>query len=786
MLACGLIVAAQAHAANIVVNNLDAGTGLGFDDPTPVTPVTGNPATTLGAQRLAAFQAAADQWAAILQSPVTIVIDAEMVSKSCTQNSAVLGSAGPSGYIFRDFENAPAAETWYPQALRNALVGTDGDPGAADLSASFNKDIGQSGCLASLGWSYVIGAPNPSGTLAFTDTVLHEIGHGLGFLTFVSMSSGSQLQGYSDHYSRFLIDETPSPTLWDNLTNAGRLASATDTGNLTWSGPEVANVAGIITTGLHGTSGRVRMYAPNPIQGGSSVSHWDSALDPNEIMEPSATQNNRQLLTNHLMLDIGWKAMTALDLTMTDGQASTTSGSSISYTGTVTNNGPGDLTVVGAAVTSGSPSGLTGQSWTCSTSGGGSCGSTSGSGAINTTLTLPLGAVATLTVDATVSGSFSGTLTNPLTVTMPSNIANTSPSSASDNTTVSEGGGGSAGITVSSISGDTSETGGTASFTMVLDAEPTGSVTIDVSSSDLTEGTVSPASVTFTASDWSTPKAVTVTGVDDQIDDDNVGFVVVTDPASGGDPYSGINPSNVTVFNQDNDTAGISVSSVSGTTSESGGSATFSVVLETQPTQPVTIDLVSDNASEGLPSPASLTFDSSNWDTPRTVTVTGQDDDVDDGTTAYSIVTNPAISSDGKYSGMNAANVTVSNSDNDTADISVSSISGPTSEAGRTATFTIVLETEPLADVTIDVRSDDTSEGTVSPASVTFTPGNWNTAKVVTVTGQPDAVSDGTVAYNIITDPAQSSDSKYDNMNAANVTVNNEEEVDEIFNSSFD
>ncbi len=245
-----------------MVNNLDAGSGSGFDDATVVAPVTGNPATTLGAQRLASFQAAADQWAAILISSVTITIDASMPHLDCSNNSAILGSAGPGGNIFDNFPSAPVTNTWFPQALRNALEGDDGNPGTAEIGASFNKDIGTPGCLAGLGWSYVIGVTNPPGTLAFTDTVLHEIGHGLGFLDFVG-SDGSRILDLSDHYSRFLIDETPTPTLWDNLTDAGRLASFTDTGNLTWSGAAVANVAALLTSGRHGTSGRPRMYAPS-------------------------------------------------------------------------------------------------------------------------------------------------------------------------------------------------------------------------------------------------------------------------------------------------------------------------------------------------------------------------------------------------------------------------------------------------------------------------------------------------------------------------------------------
>src|SRR6185436_6285672 len=80
-------------AATIVIQNNDAA-GVGFNDPTPVAPVGGNPGTTLGQQRLNAFQFAANIWGATLNSNATITVKADWVSLSCTQTTAVLGSAG--------------------------------------------------------------------------------------------------------------------------------------------------------------------------------------------------------------------------------------------------------------------------------------------------------------------------------------------------------------------------------------------------------------------------------------------------------------------------------------------------------------------------------------------------------------------------------------------------------------------------------------------------------------------------------------------------------------------
>ena len=113
-------------------------------------------------------------------------------------------------------------------------------------------------------------------------------------------------------------------------------------------------------------------------------------------------------------------------------------------------------------------------------------------------------------------------------------------------------------------------------------------------------------------------------------------------------------------------------------------------------------------------------------------------------TSGYTIVTAAATSGDPNYNGLNAADVSVTNTDNDAAGITVDADLGlTTTEAGGTATFTVVLASQPTADVTIGLSSSDTTEGTVSPASLTFTAANWNTAQTVTVTGVNDAVDDG-------------------------------------------
>jgi uncharacterized protein (TIGR03382 family) len=113
-----------------------------------------------------------------------------------------------------------------------------------------------------------------------------------------------------------------------------------------------------------------------------------------------------------------------------------------------------------------------------------------------------------------------------------------------------------------------------------------------------------------------------------------------------------------------------------------------------------------------------------------------------------------------------------------TSGVVVTPISGPTTEAGGTATFTMVLSMAPTADVTVGVSSNNLLEGTVTPASWTFTIGNWATPQVFTVTGVDDTVLDFGVTYTIVTAPAISTDGNFSGTNPADVTVvNNDDEV---------
>ncbi len=96
-----------------------------------------------------------------------------------------------------------------------------------------------------------------------------------------------------------------------------------------------------------------------------------------------------------------------------------------------------------------------------------------------------------------------------------------------------------------------------------------------------------------------------------------------------------------------------------------------------------------------------------------------------------------------------------------------------TYEDGRSTSFTVALATRPLADVTIPVGSSNTAEGTVSVASLVFTPTNWDVPQTVTATGVADGVADGDVAYLVTLGAAVSTDPDYIGRDPADVPVVN-------------
>ena len=195
-----------------------------------------------------------------------------------------------------------------------------------------------------------------------------------------------------------------------------------------------------------------------------------------------------------------------------------------------------------------------------------------------------------------------------------------------------------------------------------------------------------------------------------------------------------------------------------------GGSATYTVVLDGQPTANVVIAMSSDNA-DVTAQPASLTFTPDNWQTAQTVTVrAAQDDDAADDKATIS----HAVSGSDEYTGIAVAPVNVAVTDDDTAGVTVSETDLSINE-GESATYTVVLDTQPIADVGISPFALGGNFKTQQDRLV-FTPDNWRTPQTVTVTAPQDDDADdeqGTIAHG----PDAPAESAYADVEIAFVNV---------------
>jgi hypothetical protein len=256
-----------AGAATITIVNNNAA-GVGFNDPTVVAPVGGNPGTTLGQQRLNVFTQAASIWGSILPSAVTILVRSQFAAQTCTATSAVLGSAGPTT-VHANFTGAIMPNYWYYQSLANRLNGTDLSAANPDINATFNSNI-DAGCFGpGFVWYYGYDGLESPTQIELLPVVLHEMGHGLGFSTQTSGTTGNYLgspSGFPTIFDHFLYDDVAG-LHWDQMTPAQRVASAINTGHLTWDGP--SGVLG--AQGYLGPRAVLKVNSPGVIAGTYTV-----------------------------------------------------------------------------------------------------------------------------------------------------------------------------------------------------------------------------------------------------------------------------------------------------------------------------------------------------------------------------------------------------------------------------------------------------------------------------------------------------------------------------------
>ena len=269
-----------------------------------------------------------------------------------------------------------------------------------------------------------------------------------------------------------------------------------------------------------------------------------------------------------------------------------------------------------------------------------------------------------------------------------------------------------------------------------LTAQPLATVTVDAEFGEDDIATISPSARTYTTSNWNTNQNFTVSGVED---DDLANETVQLTFSSSGGGYDGIDrvvP--VTVIDQD--TAGLVIVAVDGTTVGEGDSIEFTVKLSNEPSDDVEVTVSTDNDDVILvgtdeddidDDSVTLTFTSENWDTNQSVYVEGvQDSDADDET--------GFIDFSAEGGGFNLDIVQQVHVTDDDKSLLVSKTI-PTLSEGATNTYQVRLNAAPSGNVTVTSMSGNTDALAVTPTTRTFTPDNWSTPQTFTATAQQDA-----------------------------------------------
>ena len=307
--------------------------------------------------------------------------------------------------------------------------------------------------------------------------------------------------------------------------------------------------------------------------------------------------------------------------------------------------------------------------------------------------------------------------------------------------------------------------GQTAQYRVELTAQPTAGVTITPSATGLS---FNPSSVSFTTSNWSAAKLITVTPANDLDGRDESVTVSHAGSVSGG--YNALTLDDLTVTVTDDDPTGPLVANASGvaitaiTVAEGATSNnTYRLSLSAAPSSNVTVALTkaSGDSADVTFAPTSVVFTpgapqagdpsgAAQWNSPQTITISAaQDDDArNDDTATITHTTSVASGGDSDYANQ-TADLAVTITDDDSPGLVVSATSIGVIE-GSTQTYSLKLASEPSADVAVTPQCTAAAPSCAgltfsggTSGVFTFTTGNWDTTQEVTVSATDNNAADG-------------------------------------------
>ena len=327
-----------------------------WTDITAVSPVNGNSGTTLGQQRQNALKQAVQELTSTMQPPIAITVHACWAHLGGDANKATIAHASPvtflldeptfGGYIL------PRRYTWYAitEAVRlggasqcGLIGGPCGGVDNEEIEATFNEDIGLSTVIGGEPFYYGFTADTSGSSIDFISVATHELTHGLGFIGLANTDSTQGPIGaeagiatdatthqssityqnftegpYDDIYDAEvaiadIASSTYTPFMGYEVTGAGdsarRLAMTSGNG-LRWSDPVAVNSTVNLNRGLPTPQNFPQLYAPNPIQNGSTLSHTVQFGDLMNAIYPFPPPRVMGLAAP-MLAPLGWSNATA-------------------------------------------------------------------------------------------------------------------------------------------------------------------------------------------------------------------------------------------------------------------------------------------------------------------------------------------------------------------------------------------------------------------------------------------------------------------------------------------
>ena len=246
----------------------------------------------------AAMRFAADVWGRYLDSGVPVRVNIDWQDRG---NNRLLASAGPAT-LFRDFAGG-TPNTWYPVALAEAIAGRN-------LNATDDADINVN-ANSTANWYFGTDGNTPRNRIDLVSVMLHELGHGLGFLASVDTINDNQLSiGFGDRFIIYdLFLETESGVALADMgmfsSSSEELLTAVTSNDLVFDGSR-ANA--------ENNNQEVPLFSPSAFDDGSSVSHLDEgsyrAGTENALMTPflaaGEAVHDPGPITLGIFADMGW------------------------------------------------------------------------------------------------------------------------------------------------------------------------------------------------------------------------------------------------------------------------------------------------------------------------------------------------------------------------------------------------------------------------------------------------------------------------------------------------